>query len=110
MTSQEKRKPADLLFLGCFEKDRLAKEVNALEPDFARTAKIAIEKERFLGKPAQIFSSYAETYREAPEIVLVGLGPKKDFGALCFRKATGKMVRIAKEAKAKSHTTYKHPK
>src|SRR3989338_3012046 len=56
---------------------------------------------RFVGKFQEMFSSYDQDFREATEIVVVGLGKEKNYKRLCFRKVSAKIVEIAKAAKAK---------
>ncbi len=96
----QKRTPADLLVAGFFEKDKLSRELRKAEPDFVRTAQKAVEKGRFTGKFGQVFSSCHSAYQEAPEIVLLGLGSRKDYKPGCLRKAVGQVIGIAKERRA----------
>jgi len=95
-----KRKSADLWVSGCFEKDRPSKELGTLEPEFAKSLSMAIEKKRFSGKFGEIFASYSGAYREAPELMALGLGQKKNYRPACFRKAMGVVAKKAKEIKA----------
>ena len=98
----EKRKSADLFIAGFFEKEKLSKEIEQLEPQFAKLAKSALDKGRFEGKFSQTFSSYSPDHHEASEIILFGLGQKKNHKRGCLRKATGQIIQIAKSRKAKS--------
>ena len=94
-----RRTPADLFIAGFFEKDKLTREIETLEPDFSRLAKSAVQKGRYTGKFDETFSSYHDRFREAPEIVLLGLGQAKNFRHLCLRKTVGKIIQIAKSKK-----------
>ena len=94
-----RRTPADLFIAGFFEKDKLAREIEKLEPDFAPLVKSAIQKGRFTGKFGETFSSYHPHFHEAPEIILLGLGQAKKFKQLCLRKTVGKIIQIAKTKK-----------
>ncbi|MBI3306616.1 MAG: leucyl aminopeptidase [Candidatus Omnitrophica bacterium] len=96
----QKRKPADIFVAGFFEKEKLAKEIESLEPQFAVAAKAALAKGRFEGKYAQNFSSFSSDYREAQEAVLFGLGQKKNHRKGCLRKATGQIIQLARARKA----------
>ncbi len=100
ISSDSKRKPADLFFAGYFEKGKLPKGLETLEPLFSKTAKTALVKGRFEGKYAQTLASFHPDYHEASEVVLFGLGQEKKYKKMCLRKAIGHLVRIAKEKKA----------
>ena len=95
----KKRVPADLFIAGFFEKDKVAKEVESLEPTFTKLAKSALQKNRYTGKFGETFSSYHGDFREAPEALLLGLGQAKNFRPLCLRKTVGKIIQIAKSKK-----------
>ncbi|HXV28572.1 MAG TPA: M17 family peptidase N-terminal domain-containing protein, partial [bacterium] len=94
------RTPADLFVVGLFEKEKLSKEAESLEPAFAKALKSAVDKGRFTGKFGQEFSSFRDDHREAPEIVLLGLGQKKNYKPACLRKTVGKMVQAARSRKS----------
>lgn len=96
----ESRKPADVFFIGLFEKGQLAKEIELLEPAFARAMASAVRKEKFEAKTDQVFSFCHEENHEAFEIVLLGLGDKKKYKASSCRTAAGSLARLAKEKKA----------
>ncbi len=95
-----RRTAADLLVIGYFQKSSIPKGWVELAPDFFSKVKIAVEKGRFEGKPGQAFYSYQEPNREAGEILLLGLGEKKNFKATCLRKAASEVARQARARKA----------
>lgn len=97
----QSRKKADVLILGCFEKEGLSQESQQLAPHFSQLVRVAIAKGRFEGKFGQTFSSYLDQEKEAPEIIALGLGLKKNFAKLCVRKTSGRIAQLAKEIKAK---------
>ncbi len=96
----KKRTPADLFIFGFFEKEKLSKDAESLEPGFAKMVKAALDKGRFEGKFGQEFSSYLDTPHEAQEVILIGLGQKKNYKPTCFKKTVAKVVQIAKARKA----------
>ncbi len=95
----KKRVPADLLVVGFFEKEKSPKLMQSLEPEFSPLVEEAVKKGRFDGKFSQVFSSYSTNYHEASEIVVFGLGQRKNFKAACLRKAAGQIVQLAKGRK-----------
>ena len=100
--SLNKRTPVDLFVAGFFEKEKVAKEIEALEPEFAKLAGLALEKKRFEGKFQDLFSSYSPNNKEAAEVVLFGLGQRKNHKKMCFRKAVSHIIKIAQARKAKT--------
>ena len=100
-SSSPSRRPADLLVSGFFEKDKISHELERLEPEFSKQAKTALGKGRFEGKHSQHFSSFNPSFREASEAVLIGLGQKKNYREICFRKIAAQIVGIAKTRKAR---------
>jgi leucyl aminopeptidase len=98
----KKRVSADLLIAGFYENEKTPKALESLEPAFAKLVDGAVKKGRFEGKFGQVFSSYSNEYSEAPEIVVFGLGQKKNHKKTCFRKATGQILQLAKGRKASS--------
>ncbi|MFA7001594.1 MAG: leucyl aminopeptidase [Candidatus Omnitrophota bacterium] len=100
LTAEKKRDKADLLIAGVFEKEPLLKDLGALEPAFAGLVKAASEKKRFDAKFAKAFSSFQPEYREAPEALVLGLGERKNYKKICFRKAAGEIVKHARARKA----------
>jgi leucyl aminopeptidase len=97
----QKRASADLLVIGFFEKEKLHPEVSKLEPHFGKAVESAIKKGRFEGKFGQNFSSYQDTFSEASELIIFGLGQKSNYKQMCFRKAMGQIIGIAKSRKVK---------
>ncbi len=95
-----KRRPADLLIAGYFQGEKIYKGLESLEPAFVKAVKQAVDKGRFEGKFLQFFSSYHSDFKEAPEIVLIGLGKKENYKTMCFRKAAPQIIQIAKGKKA----------
>jgi len=98
----EKRKPVDLFIAGCFEDEKAFKTLAGLEPEFAKSAQAAIKNGRFTGKKSESLSSFNSHYREAPEILLVGLGPKEKFSLAAFRESAAKLVQAARARKVKN--------
>lgn len=101
LTESGRRPQADLLVAGCFSSEGLARELTALEPDFALSAKTAVKRHRFSGKFGETLAGFGMKFREAPEPMLLGLGDKAKFRNLCARKTAGNLVKIARERKAR---------
>ncbi|MFH1800568.1 MAG: leucyl aminopeptidase [Candidatus Omnitrophota bacterium] len=91
---------ADLFVAGFFKGDKDLKTLRKIDPVFAKAAETAISKKRFEGKTGESFSSYQVGYRQAPEMLLLGLGGKKDLKAASLRKAVGTLVGLANGRKA----------
>ena len=91
---------ADLFVAGFFKGEKDLKALKRIDPLFARAAEAAISKKRFEGKTGEVFSSYQTGYRQAPEMLLLGLGEKKDFKIESFRKAVGALIAAANVRKA----------
>lgn len=96
-----KRTPADIFVAGFFEKEKLDSKLASLEPSFFKLAKLALEKKRFEGTFSQTFSSYHPENREASEVILLGLGQKKNYKKTCFRKAAAQIAQLGKARKAR---------
>lgn len=96
-----RRKPADLFLVGSFEGEKPLRSLASLEPDFAKSAELAIKNKRFSGKKGESLASFNPQYREAAEIVLVGLGPRAKFGPSSLRETIGKSIQLAQSRKAK---------
>ena len=96
----EKRRPADLFVIAQFEKESLHREAASLEPEFAKAAEAASKSGRFEAKYAQSVSFYHPAYHEAREILLIGLGQKKNYRLACFRKAIASITKAASARKA----------
>ena len=91
---------ADLFVAGCFKGEKDLKALRKIDPLFAKAAESAIAKKRFQGKTGEIFSSYQAGYRQAPEMLLLGLGEKKEVKAASLRKSVGTMIGLASGRKA----------
>jgi leucyl aminopeptidase len=100
ISGAKKRTKADLLLAGHFAKENVSKDLLGLEPAFTALLKAVQEKKRFDGKFNQTFVSFNPDYREATEVLILGLGEKKNYKRVCFRKAVGALVRQAKARKA----------
>ena len=96
-----RRQSVDLFVVGSFQKERPSKEFNSLEPTFTHILKSAVSKGRFEGKSGQDFSSFHDDHREAPEVLLLGLGEKKKYRAESLRKVIGQTIQLAKRRKFK---------
>lgn len=101
MAFSDKRKPADLFLAGCFEGEKASKFLSTLEPEFQKTAEAAFKSKRFSGKKGETLTSFNSGYREAPEILLAGLGPRAKFEPSSLRAAAGKLIHLASGRKAK---------
>ena len=91
---------ADLFVAGCFKGEKDLKALKKIDPAFAKAAETAISKKRFEGKAGESFSSYQAGYRQAPEMLLLGLGEKKELKAASLRKAVGTLIGLANGRKA----------
>lgn len=94
------RTPADLFVAGFFEKEKPSKELESLEPEFAKILKPVLASGRFEGKFAQEFSTYDTDHHEACEILLLGLGQKKNYKSTCMKKTVARIIQAAKGRKA----------
>ncbi|MFZ5802507.1 MAG: leucyl aminopeptidase [Candidatus Omnitrophota bacterium] len=100
LSLSEAKKPADILFAGCFQKEKPAKTLAAAEPVFSKAVLGAIESGRFAGKADEIFRSYGPGAK-ASELVLLGLGEKAKYKVENSRRIGARMIEIARAAKAK---------
>ena len=91
---------ADLFVAGFFKGEKDLKDLKKIDSAFAKAVETAISKKRFEGKTGESFSSYQAGYRQAPEMILLGLGEKKDFKVSSLRKAVGSVVAAASARKA----------
>jgi leucyl aminopeptidase len=91
---------ADLFVVGYFKGEKDLKALKRIDPLFVKAAETAIAKKRFEGKSGESFSSYQAGYRQAPEMLLIGLGEKKDFKTESLRKAVGALIAAANARKA----------
>ena len=97
----DKRPTADILVAGFFQKEKLHPKLASLDQPFFKLANLALENKRFEGKFSQTFSSYHPENQEASEVILLGLGQKKNYKKLCFRKASAQIAQLGKARKAK---------
>ena len=93
---------ADLFVAGYFKGEKDLKALRKIDPVFARAAEMAIDKKRFVGKAGESFSSYQAGYHQAPEMLLLGLGDKKEMKTPALRKAVGALIGLASGRKAKT--------
>lgn len=91
---------ADLFVVGHFKGEKNPKALRKIDPAFAKTVEAVISKKRFEGKTGEVFSSYQAGYRQAPEMLLLGLGEKRDLKAAALRKAVGTLIGLANGRKA----------
>jgi leucyl aminopeptidase len=91
---------ADLFVAGYFKGEKDLRALRKIDPAFAKAAEAAISKKRFEGKTGETFSSYQAGYRQAPEMLLLGLGEKKDLKAASLRKSVGTLIGLANGRKA----------
>ncbi len=91
---------ADLFVAGYFKGEKDLKALKKIDAVFARAAAGAISKKRFEGKTGEVFSSYQTGYRQAPEMLLLGLGEKKELKAASLRKTVGTLIGLAGGRKA----------
>ena len=96
-----KRPLADLFLAGSFEGEKSFKLLGSLEPEFSASAERALKNQRFSGKKGESLSSFNPQYREAEEIVLVGLGPRASFNPSALRAVAGKLIQRARTGKAR---------
>lgn len=91
---------ADLFIVGCFKGEKDLKALKKIDPAFEKAAEAALAKKRFEGKTGESFSSYQAGYRQAPEMLLLGLGERKDLNAASLRKSVGALIGLANARKA----------
>ena len=91
---------ADLFVAGYFKGEKNLKVLKKIDPAFAKAAEAAITKKRFEGKTGEVFSSYQAGYRQAPEMLLLGLGEKKELKAALLRKSVGTLIGLINGRKA----------
>lgn len=95
-----RRTPADVFIGGVFEKGKVPKDFESLEPAFCREVQQAWPQKRFEGKFSQILASYGSGNREAKEVILLGLGERGKYTRVCLRKAVGEIMKLLKERHA----------
>ncbi|OGX10977.1 MAG: hypothetical protein A2351_04155 [Omnitrophica bacterium RIFOXYB12_FULL_50_7] len=92
---------ADLFVAGYFKGEKDLKALKKIDSAFAKAAEAAIAKKRFEGKTGEVFSSYQTGYRQAPEMLLLGLGEEKELKAVSLRKSVGTLIGLANGRKAR---------
>ncbi len=101
ISSSSRRTPADLFLAGSFEGEKSFKALSALEPEFMKSVEPALKNKRFSGKKGETLASFNSSYREASEVVLVGLGARAKFDLEALRQVVGKLVHLVSSRKAK---------
>ena len=101
VSSSSKRRPSSVFIAAHFEGEKISKNLHFLEPGFAKIAQQALDSGRFQGKFAETLISFHPEYREAPEILLIGLGKKKNYKKKCLRKISGTILGWIKDRKMK---------
>lgn len=91
---------ADLFIAGYFKGMKDLQGLKKIDPVFFKAVETALAKKRFEGKSGEIFSSYQPGYRQAPEVILLGLGEEKKFNVAALRKAVGNAINTANARKA----------
>ncbi len=91
---------SDLFVIGVFEGVDFEKQVSKIEPLFGEILPDAKASKRFIGA----FDSAIEVYgrsKLANEVVVLGLGQKKNYRSVCLRKAMARIAQMASARKAK---------
>ncbi|MSR78419.1 MAG: leucyl aminopeptidase [Candidatus Omnitrophica bacterium] len=101
IAKSKKRTSSEIFIAGIFKNEKISKELQQLETELAAIAAKALEEGRITGKFCESFSFYNPSYREAHEIVLLGLGSRSDYRAKCLRKAVGHLVKMLTARKVK---------
>lgn len=92
---------ADLLFVGAFEDEAFEKQVSKIDSEFSQLLSDAKKNKRFVGSFASTMEMYGKS-KLATEVVVFGLGKKKNHKKTCIRKAFASMAQMASARKAKS--------
>jgi len=90
------KKKSGLFICGIFEKSKGPHACAWAEPALAGLLKSLEARGRFQGKTGETFSSYADSYRQAEEMLLFGLGPVGKYGPAVLREVIGQCVAAAK--------------
>ena len=96
-----RRKPADLFLVGAFAGEKSFKTLASLEPEFSKSAQLAIQNKRFSGKKEDSLNSFHPQFHEASEIALIGLGSRAGFDRTMLRNTIGKLIQIVRSKKAR---------
>lgn len=95
-----KRGAAELLIAGCFEGEHSIKPLFSLEPAFASSFQLAVKNKRFSGKNDESLNSLNSQYKEAPEIIVVGLGSRAKFDRSALYRNAAKLIKAVSARKA----------
>lgn len=91
---------SDLLIIGVFEEEDYEKQVSKIEPAFSSILSDAKASKRFIGSFATTMEMYGQS-KLATEVIVFGLGKKKNHKKLCVRKAIASLSQIAAARKVK---------
>ena len=91
---------ADLFVIGVFEGEDFEKQVSKIEPLFGEILSDAKSSKRFIGSFAATMEMYGKS-KLATEVVVFGLGKKKNYKKVCLRKALASVAQIASARKSK---------
>jgi leucyl aminopeptidase len=105
--SLETRSPVeargDILLVGKHaEEARLAPSLQALDSALRGQLSRVLTAEKFEGKPGQVAHFYGGPGIRAERVMVVGLGPRKDYGGDAVRRAAATGVRRARDLGARS--------
>lgn len=98
----DKSKPADIFVLGFFEEEKLSKEWEAFSLSFYEAFSKVLSNKKFKGTYAEQFPLYVSDSSFGEQILVFGLGKRKNHKPGCFRKAIGRITAFAASQKANS--------
>lgn len=90
----------DLFVIGVFEGEDFEKAVSKIEPAFSEILSDAKAGKRFIGSFATTIEVYGRS-TSATEVVVFGLGQKKNYKKVCLKKAMASIAQAASSRKAK---------
>lgn len=91
---------ADLFVIGAFEGEAYQKTIAKIEPAAESVLDDAFARKRFIGA----FDTTIEIYGNseiATEVIVLGLGQKKNYRSICLKKAMARIAQTAAARKAK---------
>ncbi len=91
---------ADLFVIGVFEGEAYEKQAAKIEPAFSEMLSDAKASKRFIGSFASTMEIYGKS-KLATEVMVFGLGQKKNYKKMCMRKALAGIAQIASARKAR---------
>jgi len=91
---------SDLFFIGVFEGEDFEKQAAKIEPALASVLDDAKGRKRFIGAFDTAVELYGQS-SQAAEVIVLGLGQKKNYRGLCLRKTMAKIAQLAAARKAK---------